>query len=163
MRTLAGGGTEPRVDGVPAVATALDGPDRRGDRRRRRRVASPSPARTASAASRRSCRASARGDALIASPDGAQVYQFNLDGRHVRTLDALTGAVLRRFTYDARGGLAGVFDDAAGASPAHSALRHDHAPDRDERRADGARRRADDADPRRRGLGGGRRATPRAR
>ncbi len=121
MRTLAGGGTEPRVDGVPAVATALDGPTgvavgaddvaafTEPSEDQVSRVAPELPGFGA-------------GDALIPSPDGAHVYQFNLDGRHLRTLDALTGAVLRRFTYDSEGRLAGVFDDAAGASPAHSAL-----------------------------------------
>jgi RHS repeat-associated protein len=37
---------------------------------------------------------------LIPSDDGSEVYHFSGNGRHLRTLDALTGAVRYQFTYD---------------------------------------------------------------
>ncbi len=50
------------------------------------------------------------GDIAIASADGAQLYQFDANGRHLRTLDALTGAVLFSFGYDSAGRLAQITD-----------------------------------------------------
>jgi YD repeat-containing protein len=50
------------------------------------------------------------GDILVASGDGSQLYGFNQDGRHLRTLDALTRAVLLRFGYDSEGRLVSVED-----------------------------------------------------
>jgi RHS repeat-associated protein len=50
------------------------------------------------------------GDVLIPSDDGQQLYVFDPAGRHLRTLHALTGAVLYRFTYDGSGLLASVID-----------------------------------------------------
>lgn len=38
-------------------------------------------------------------DHLIASSDGAMLYRFNANGRHLQTLDALTRTVLAEFTY----------------------------------------------------------------
>ncbi len=49
-------------------------------------------------------------DFLIPSEDGSEVYFFNGAGRHLRTLDALTGAVRYQFTYDSAGHLASVTD-----------------------------------------------------
>lgn len=49
-------------------------------------------------------------DISIVSRDGAEVYQFNPNGRHLRTLDALTGVVLERFEYDGAGRLARIID-----------------------------------------------------
>jgi RHS repeat-associated protein len=49
-------------------------------------------------------------DFLVASPDGGQVYQFSAEGRHLRTLDPVTGAVLYSFIYDGSNLLAGVQD-----------------------------------------------------
>lgn len=46
----------------------------------------------------------------LPSEDGSQVYQFDANGRHLRTLHAWTGAVLYRFDYDARGRLDRVTD-----------------------------------------------------
>jgi RHS repeat-associated protein len=45
------------------------------------------------------------GDVLVPSDDGSEVWQFRADGRHVRTLSAYTGAVIRRFSYDSAGRL----------------------------------------------------------
>jgi RHS repeat-associated protein len=50
------------------------------------------------------------GDIVVASSDGSQLYEFNEDGRHLRTVDALTGAVLLRCGYDPEGRLASVED-----------------------------------------------------
>jgi RHS repeat-associated protein len=50
------------------------------------------------------------GDFAIPSQDGTEVYQFNAQGRHLRTLDALTGVTLYTFAYDTAGRLASVTD-----------------------------------------------------
>lgn len=47
---------------------------------------------------------------VIASTDGEQLYVFDNSGRHQRTLDATTGAVLLKFAYDATGLLASITD-----------------------------------------------------
>ncbi|MGE3481883.1 MAG: PKD domain-containing protein, partial [Gammaproteobacteria bacterium] len=47
---------------------------------------------------------------LVPSDDGRQLYQFSAEGRHLRTLDALTGSVVYRFQYDGSGRLAGIED-----------------------------------------------------
>src|SRR5206468_7035164 len=46
--------------------------------------------------------------------DGSQLYIFDLDGRHLQTLDALTGAVLFEFGYDAGGRLTQVIEKTGG-------------------------------------------------
>ena len=50
------------------------------------------------------------GDLLIPSADGAQLYHFNEVGRHLRTLNAKTQAVLYNFTYDSKGLLTTITD-----------------------------------------------------
>ncbi|MDP9351424.1 MAG: hypothetical protein M3P51_07790, partial [Chloroflexota bacterium] len=50
------------------------------------------------------------GDVLIPSEDGAEVFRFNSGGRHLTTLDALTGTVRLTFTYDAGGRLSKMTD-----------------------------------------------------
>jgi RHS repeat-associated protein len=50
------------------------------------------------------------GDFLIPSEDGQELYHFDSTGRHLRTLDALTGAVLYQFSYDAAGRLTQIKD-----------------------------------------------------
>jgi RHS repeat-associated protein len=47
---------------------------------------------------------------LIPSPDGTELYEFNSVGRHLRTLDGLTGVTRYQFTYDAAGRFADVID-----------------------------------------------------
>ena len=42
----------------------------------------------------------------IASEDGSQLYNFNAFGRHLSTLNALTGATVYTFAYDSAGRLA---------------------------------------------------------
>ena len=49
-------------------------------------------------------------DIAIPSSDGNQLYRFDPSGRHLRTLDALTGAALYTFAYDPAGRLASVTD-----------------------------------------------------
>ncbi|MEM7479685.1 MAG: RHS repeat-associated core domain-containing protein [Acidobacteriota bacterium] len=51
------------------------------------------------------------GDELrIPNPAGTEVYIFSRKGRHLRTIDSLTGAVLWEFGYDAQGRLVTVTD-----------------------------------------------------
>jgi RHS repeat-associated protein len=49
-------------------------------------------------------------DVLIASDDGSQLYVFNADGRHLRTIDALLGHTVSAFEYDAAGLLSTITD-----------------------------------------------------
>ncbi len=49
-------------------------------------------------------------DLAIPSEDGSEVYRFDATGRHLTTLDALTGATLHSFAYDAQGRLQSVKD-----------------------------------------------------
>jgi len=51
---------------------------------------------------------------IIAAEDGSELYVFSGSGRHLRTLDALTGGVLYEFTYDAKGWLATVIEKTGG-------------------------------------------------
>ena len=46
----------------------------------------------------------------VASEDAAELYVFTAEGRHSRTLDALTGAVRYEFAYDAQGYVTTVTD-----------------------------------------------------
>ena len=48
-------------------------------------------------------------DTVIASGDG-QLYHFNAEGKHLGTLNALTGAVLYQFSYNSQGFLSTVTD-----------------------------------------------------
>ena len=50
------------------------------------------------------------GEISIPSTDGREVYVFAANGRHLRTLDALTGAPRWRFEYDAEGRLLRIRD-----------------------------------------------------
>jgi RHS repeat-associated protein len=47
--------------------------------------------------------ADATNDVLLPSGDGSEVYVFDANGRHLRTLDGFTGATRLSFTYDADG------------------------------------------------------------
>ncbi|MGH9896960.1 MAG: hypothetical protein ACREA0_34170, partial [bacterium] len=47
---------------------------------------------------------------VLPSEDGSELYHFDPTGRHLRTLHALTGAVVHRFTYDPAGRLGTVGD-----------------------------------------------------
>src|SRR6266540_3392491 len=49
-------------------------------------------------------------DIVIAGEDGSQLYIFDNSGRHLRTLDALTGVTIYTFAYDSSGRLAQVAD-----------------------------------------------------
>jgi RHS repeat-associated protein len=50
------------------------------------------------------------GEMTIAAEDGSQLYVFDSAGRHLRTLNALTGAIAYQFQYDAAGHLSAVVD-----------------------------------------------------
>ncbi len=52
----------------------------------------------------------APGGLLVAAEDGSEAYVFDSDGRHVRTLDALTSAVRWEFGYDGAGRLVTATD-----------------------------------------------------
>lgn len=49
-------------------------------------------------------------DVLVPSSDASEVYVFSGNGRHLKTLDPLTGVALATFRYDSSGRLTGVFD-----------------------------------------------------
>ncbi len=49
-------------------------------------------------------------EVLIPSEDGTELYRFDPTGRHLSTLNALTGATLLSFTYDAQGRLNQITD-----------------------------------------------------
>ena len=46
----------------------------------------------------------------IPSEDGRELYKFNINGRHLETIDTLTGTVIYRFGYDEDGGLISITD-----------------------------------------------------
>lgn len=54
--------------------------------------------------------AAAAAEILVPSDEGDQVFVFDPAGRHLRSLDALTGALLYRFEYDAAGRLSALAD-----------------------------------------------------
>lgn len=49
-------------------------------------------------------------EVLLASRSGTEIFVFSAQGRHLRTLDAWTGAVRRSFAYDSGGRLASMSD-----------------------------------------------------
>ncbi len=50
------------------------------------------------------------GELALASADGAEIYRFDAAGRHVATLDGLTGTTLETLAYDAAGRLVTLTD-----------------------------------------------------
>jgi RHS repeat-associated protein len=113
ITTVAGSGPGGDIgDGGPAAAAVLSrpngvaiGPDGSlfiadENDRRVRRVSPPLPG--------------FGGDALVlSSEDGAQLYEFTNDGRHLRTVNTFTGAVMWRFEYDPDGRLS-AFEGGVG-------------------------------------------------
>lgn len=64
------------------------------------------------------------GEIAVPSSDGSEIHYFNLLGRHLRTRDALTGAMRYSFTYDSGHRLHAIYHDGdstvitrSGASP----------------------------------------------
>jgi YD repeat-containing protein len=126
LLTIAGGGPTPVKDGVPAtqanlaaiLAVAL-GPDgsvylvRGGNDSHVVRVSAALPGFEGQ-------------QILIASPNGDELYVFDPDGRHRRTLHARTGAVLREFGYDASGRLASITEKTGGTDNV-TTIEHDAA------------------------------------
>jgi RHS repeat-associated protein len=68
-----------------------------GNNQRIRRVSPPLPGFTGN-------------DFAIPSDDGSELYQFDYQGRHLRTINTLTGANLYVFTYDSDGRLVEITD-----------------------------------------------------
>ena len=56
-------------------------------------------------------------DIVIPSTDGSELYVFDGTGRHLRTLDALTGALHYSFSYDGAGRLVAVTDAYSNTTP----------------------------------------------
>ena len=50
------------------------------------------------------------GDFVLSSEDGREIYVFNNNGRHLKTLDALTSALRYQFTYSTEGYLTSITD-----------------------------------------------------
>jgi RHS repeat-associated protein len=76
-----------------------------------RRVGPPMPGFTAT-------------DIPLASEDGGMLYQFNSTGRHLRTLNALTGLIIHEFTYDTVGSLTSVIEKTGGTDNV-TTIQHD--------------------------------------
>src|SRR5690606_5992533 len=49
-------------------------------------------------------------DVMIPAEDGREIYVFDAQGRHLRTLNAITGAVRYQFTYNTAGHLVQITD-----------------------------------------------------
>jgi RHS repeat-associated protein len=100
-----GPATRARLNEVLGVTVGLDGSLYVADwfNQRVRRVTSALPGFSVS-------------DLLVPSEDGQELYVFNGGGRHLRTLHALTGAVLYEFAYDADFMLTTVTDGSGNVS-----------------------------------------------
>ena len=81
----------------------------------------------------------APGGSAIPSADGSEVWLFDGSGRHLRTVDGLTGATVLEFGYDAAGRLLRV-EDGDGRKTLHRAQRRRARRRRSSRRTGGARR-----------------------
>jgi RHS repeat-associated protein len=89
--------TADRLESADSVAVAPDGTLYVPDGARIRKVTSP----LGGLADR---------PVSVPSPDGGELWQFDRRGRHLRTVDAITGATIWDFDYDDDGRLAGVKD-----------------------------------------------------
>ncbi|HTR51677.1 MAG TPA: RHS repeat-associated core domain-containing protein [Kofleriaceae bacterium] len=111
-KTIAGGGsTDPSVDDISPLQATFSAPrivyvdrdgtllvaDWAGYRVRRIRSALPSYLAT---------------DVVVASQGGSELYAFDSHGRHLQTIDALTGAARLTAQYDAANRLIGLVDRA---------------------------------------------------
>ncbi len=73
------------------------------------------------------------GEFTIASEDGRSLFVFDRSGRHLRTVDTLTKAVVLRFSYDSRGRLTGI--ENGDGLMTHDPARRGRPADRDRRPA----------------------------
>ncbi|MBN1570929.1 MAG: hypothetical protein JXA73_24025, partial [Acidobacteria bacterium] len=116
IRTIAGGGNQSFKEGIPAsqfslymprqIAVAPDGSfyiDYSGSPKRVLHVLNPLPGMSA-------------GNIAISSDDGTEIFEFDSRGRHLRTLNALTSAVLYEFAYTPNGRLASITDGDGNAT-----------------------------------------------
>lgn len=112
ISTLAGNGSSSSdgQDGFPSVAVGLPSPGKAT-------VAPDGSIYVALPAENRVVRldslfisANARTAASVPSVDGLELYEFDNSGRHLRTVDSLTGATKYSFTYGAAGGLSQIAD-----------------------------------------------------
>ncbi len=94
-----------RIGSIPGLSFGPDGAMYVGDldSHRVRRVGMPFPGYDESIT-------------FIAAADGDQVYELDATGRHVRTRESRTGAVLRTFGYDAAGRIVSVTDQSGGTT-----------------------------------------------
>ncbi len=63
------------------------------------------------------------GDLQVPAADGSELYVFNSEGRHLRTLHGLTGAIVRQFGYDSSGRLTQV-TEMTGGDPNVTTIQH---------------------------------------
>jgi RHS repeat-associated protein len=110
ITTLAGnGGANFAGDGGSAVAAALDGPTGMA-------IGADGSLYIADHLNHRIRRVApvmqnfSTSDNLVPSQDGSEVYIFNNSGRHLKTQDALTGALRAQFGYDTFGYLTSITD-----------------------------------------------------
>jgi RHS repeat-associated protein len=82
---------------VNSIAVGPDGVLYAADQARVRRISLPLPGFTAA-------------DLAIPSADGSELYQFDSTGRHLRTINTLTGANRYTFAYDSAGRLIQITD-----------------------------------------------------
>jgi RHS repeat-associated protein len=61
---------------------------------------------------------------VVSSTDGREVYSFDAQGRHLNTRHALTGAILRSFTYDSAGRLTQITEKTGGTDNV-TTIQHD--------------------------------------
>jgi RHS repeat-associated protein len=94
-----GAALQARLNSSKRVAVGPDGSVYLEDRgnRRVRRIAPPLPGFVNT-------------EFAIASVDGAELYHFDAFGRHLRTVDPVSGAILERLEYDAAGRLLRIVD-----------------------------------------------------
>jgi RHS repeat-associated protein len=103
IATVGGGGFSPPAVGGNPFATGMSGPVRVDPNGVAYFVASPGVWRFSD-----TFPGFATNDFLVASEDGGEVYRFSADGRHLATLDPVTGATVYSFLYDGSNLVSGI-------------------------------------------------------